>query len=273
MKDTTASWTAQWVAWMRHLASQLPAGEELVRDPYAARFVDPFSPIQVLPARGPVRMNIYAMQLRTRFIDDEVRAFHADAGRQVVILGAGFDTRATRLALPGLTYFEVDHPATQRAKRAAMGAPPAVRYLTWHFERDALSRLPAALAAQGHDPTRPTLVLWEGVTMYLTPRAIEDTLAAVRTFGPGSRLVFNYVDARRMTGLRWAARPERAFVRLVGEPMQFGFHPDEITSYFAQRGFDLTRDESYRSAAERYYGPAHRRRGDAWRRLGLARVR
>src|SRR4051794_17738665 len=51
---------------------------------------------------------------RTCFFDDAVRDAIRDGARQVVIVGAGFDTRAYRLQQPGVQFFEVDHPATQR---------------------------------------------------------------------------------------------------------------------------------------------------------------
>lgn len=272
MRDGTASFTAQWVAWMRHLANELPADELLASDPYASRFVPRLSVLRLLRPRGPVRLNVLAMQLRTRFIDDEVRAFHEAGGRQVLILGAGFDTRGERLAMPGLAYFEVDHPATQERKREAMGAPARVRYLAWHFERDALGGLRGALEKLGHDGGARTLVIWEGVAMYLTARAIDDTLAMVRGLGAGSRLVCNYFDARQMKGVWWKLRPERVFVGLVGEPFRSGFDPTTLRAFFATRGFELERDESYREVAARMYGENHARRGQSSRRMAVARV-
>src|SRR5205085_8984638 len=56
------------------------------------------------------------MVARTVAIDEAVRAA---ASPQVVILGAGLDGRAWRMKeLEGVTVFEVDHPDSQREKRA-----------------------------------------------------------------------------------------------------------------------------------------------------------
>jgi methyltransferase (TIGR00027 family) len=187
------------------------------------------------------------MQVRTRLFDDELRSFLAAGGRQVVILGAGSDCRAARFAtlLAGAQVFEIDHPATQRRKRAVLaerGADPAVHYVPWHFERRALPELPGALADLGLDRARPTLTVWEGVTMYLSPEAIDATIAAARDLGgDGSRLVFNYLHRDLLERPRGLVRLARAAVASVGEPFTFGWHPAELPAFFAARGWRLSR--------------------------------
>lgn len=109
------------------------------------------------------------MLARTVAIDE---AIVAAAAPQLVILGAGLDGRAWRLpALAEATVFEVDHPDTQRDKRARIAAlaPAArdIRFVAVDFTRDDLGR---ALEQAGHDPARPTTWLWEGVVMYLGAR-------------------------------------------------------------------------------------------------------
>src|SRR5688572_2400799 len=205
MKDGTPSFTAAWVAGCRALGTLLPDDERIAYDPYGARFCGRrFRAVYALGQRvpplrpavlAPVMPWVAYMQVRTRAIDDALHAFAAGGGRQVVILGAGFDCRAARFAgeLAGSRVFEVDHPATQSVKRAAMAgeAQAPVVYVPWNFETRPVSELPDALAAVGLDPSAPTLVIWEGVTMYLTERAIEETLAAVRRLGAPATLVFN----------------------------------------------------------------------------------
>ncbi|MFO0652011.1 MAG: SAM-dependent methyltransferase, partial [Polyangiales bacterium] len=168
----------------------------------------------------------------------------------VVILGAGLDARAVRLAgeLGGVTVFEVDHPATQAYKRDALarvGASSPARYVAWNFERDPLERLADALAAVGHDRATPTFTVWEGVTMYLTRAAIESTLAAVRDYGPvGSELVLNYVDRARAEGRGPASRVVGRVVRGVGEPFVSGFEHAEMASLLERAGFAVSRNAS-----------------------------
>ena len=133
------------------------------------------------------------MVARTVAIDEAVRAA---ASPQVVILGAGLDGRAWRMPeLRDVTVFEVDHPDSQREKRARAAAlqriAREVRFVPVDFTRD---RLDDALAAAGHDPTRPTTWVWEGVVMYLERADIEATLAVIqRRSAPASRLVMMYL--------------------------------------------------------------------------------
>ena len=91
---------------------------------------------------------------------------------QIIDVGAGYDARAWRLARPGVTFYEVDHPATQAAKRQV--APPAsagvdVRFIPADLVVDDVG---AALLAAGFDTTESCHVLVEGVTMYLDEESV-----------------------------------------------------------------------------------------------------
>lgn len=267
MKDR-ASQTAAMVAAARALGAQLPPQAQLAADPDGFRFVHPtiaaalrergaFTAALRLP--GPLRRWIVYMQVRTRVIDDALREFVAAGGRQVLLLGAGYDCRAHRLAehLAGAAVFEVDHPATQRRKRKILDSSTqprgAARYLPWDFERQPMADLPAALAAAGHKASEPTLVVWEGVTMYLTKDAIEATVAAVRVLGAaGSRLVFTYFDRAHVLGQApWPSRLARAAVAQVGEPWRWGWAPAELPGWLAERRLELVSDTSMPQAAAR----------------------
>ena len=115
-------------------------------------------------------------------------------------------------------------------------------YLAWDFEARPVAELPRALADAGHDAARPTLTIWEGVTMYLTEGAIADSVAAVHAYSaPGSPFVATYFDRTRLDH----PSPVRALVsKLVarGEPFRFGWYPTELPGWFAQRGFELAWD-------------------------------
>ena len=140
------------------------------------------------------------MVARTVAIDDAVRAA---AAPQVVILGAGLDGRAWRMPeLRDAVVFEVDHPDSQREKRARVAAlqPVArdIRFVPVDFTRD---RLDDALAAAGHDATRPTTWIWEGVVMYLELADIEATLSVIaRRSAPRSRLIVLYLRPALICG-------------------------------------------------------------------------
>lgn len=258
MHDQRPSFTASWVAAWRGLGHLL-GDDQLADDPYGARFGGRWAEALSRAAdrravrAGLIRLPQVAswvgyMQVRTRLFDDELRSFLAAGGRQVVILGAGYDCRAARFAtlLAGARVFEIDHPATQERKRrvlAADGTAPPVTYVPWHFERRALGELPGALAELGLDRSQPTLTVWEGVTMYLSPEAIDATVAAVRELGgDGSRLVFNYLTRSMLNRPSAFIRLARAAVASVGEPFTFGWEPDELPGFFAARGWRLARD-------------------------------
>jgi methyltransferase (TIGR00027 family) len=120
------------------------------------------------------------VQARTRFFDDQVVAALAHGTDQIVVLGAGYDDRALRFRSSGVRFFEVDHPDTQADKRRRlhqMGAGPGGPELVpANFGVDDLA---AALDAAGHRADRPSLVLAEGLLIYLEPDAVVELLASV----------------------------------------------------------------------------------------------
>ncbi|HUJ62606.1 MAG TPA: SAM-dependent methyltransferase [Kofleriaceae bacterium] len=264
MKAGTPSRTAAWVALARGMAANLPRDARLADDPYGAAFEDPGPrrrlhhaleragvPIHRLPGVTPW---ILYMQVRTRVIDDALRGFVATGGRQLVLLGAGFDCRALRMPeLAGTRVVEVDHPATQARKRevlAERGAASPARYLAWDFEQRPLAELPDAIAGAGLDRAAPSFTIWEGVTMYLTPRAIDASLRAIRAWSaPGSQLAVTYFVPARLERPSWPSRVVRAVVARVGEPFRFAWDPAELPGYLAERGFRVERDQSIAEAA------------------------
>jgi methyltransferase (TIGR00027 family) len=129
--------------------------------------------------------------------------------------------------------------------------------LPWDFEHQPPAQLPAALASLGHDPTRPTLTIWEGVIAYLTEPAIEATVAAVRALSaPLSPFAFTYLE-RRFLAQRARARFLRSLLNRVGEPFRFGWDPAELPAWLAARGFSLESDRPANEAARELLPPAY----------------
>jgi methyltransferase (TIGR00027 family) len=132
-----------------------------------------------------------AMAARTRYFD----AFFTDAAkagiRQAVILAAGLDSRAYRLAWPdGMTVFEVDQPeviAFKTTTLEGLGAAPTADRRT--VAVDLRDDWPAALKAAGFDPGQPVAWIAEGLFGYLPPDAQDRLLDAVTALSArGSRL-------------------------------------------------------------------------------------
>ncbi len=265
----------------RAFGSVLPAEARLADDPYGLRFTLDREPgrVEAFAVRWlpPVRAWVMYMQVRTRVLDDVLLRFVEGGGRQIVLLGAGYDCRALRFskALAEATVFEVDHPATQAHKRRVLGeAPPGVRYVEWHFEERPMSELPGGLAAAGHDPARPTLTIWEGVTMYLTPEAIDASVRAVRAYSAvGSQLAVTYFTRDLIERPSAIRRMMSAVVATAGEPFRFGWDPAELPAWMSARGFALDRDMSMAEEARRLL-PAREARwiADHGQRVAIARA-
>ncbi len=250
------------MALQRSFESHRPKSRRLFCDPYADAFLRPslhaLAILSGIPGLRRAATTLYdaiggrgprpSAIVRTKVIDDAVTDAATDDG-QCVLLGAGYDTRAYRLAaLARCEVFEVDHPATQAAKRAVVDRLGLdigrVTYVPVDFEHD---KLADALLAADFDPATQSILGWEGVTNYHTDAAIDTTLAVIHDLAAaGSVLILTYVDARALVdpspfpeARRWVRAVARA-----GEPWTFGLDPDDASGYFAQRGFHLIRDVS-----------------------------
>lgn len=215
---------------------------------------------------------------RTRFIDDAVEAGLNEGIAQVVILGAGFDARAYRIAaMSSVPVFEVDHPSTSAAKRvvveATLGAmPPLVRFIAVDFNAGSWQ---SALTSSGYDPYQRTLFLWEGVTNYLTEDAVDRTLRWCASAAAGSKVLFTYIHSRVLDEPQAFEGTERLFATLgaANECWTFGLDPSCLPSFLAQRGLRLEADVGASEYRARYFGrAADRMRGYEFYRIAVARV-
>jgi len=264
-----ASLTAEAVCFFRAVETARPEAERILNDPFAARLLPrawrPFvaNPLVQLGLRGRLPLGPGALQAfvaaRHRWMDDALSDFLADGGEQVVILGAGYDSRALRFAgqLAGRPIVEVDFPATQQRKQALIAArlpeaKSAATYLPIDFERHTLEEgllaglehpqfaaSPATVA--GFSPGKRTFFVWEGVAMYLHPETVDQTLATVRKLSaPGSELVADlWSQPREAT---FEARMRRTGARMlgtIGEPIRFALRPDEAAGFFERRGYQV----------------------------------
>jgi methyltransferase (TIGR00027 family) len=191
---------------------------------------------------------------------------------QYLLLGAGLDTSAYRPGRAGLTIFEVDHPATQAWKRgrlaeAGIAIPDSVAFVPVDFERQSLA---GGLAAAGFDPARPAFVAWLGVTPYLSPDAVRETLRFVAGLSRGSELVFDYVGSAQEgdASQRRAGRALAERVATVGEPFRSTFEPEALIADLGRQGFASVEDFGPEALNARYLAG----RGDGLRLVGRGRL-
>lgn len=286
--DRKASVSAQLNAVQRAGESLQPPHLRLIDDPYSASFVThpAFRLVLVhrLMAAWWIRVldRMYGgmhahVVLRARYADEQVRWAPAAAIDQVVLLGAGFDTTSQRADGCAMTVFEVDAPTTQRVKRAILdrqshpGTAQRVVWVACDFEHD---NVETRLTSAGFDPARPALVIWLGVTFYLTSAAFDACLAALdRLCAPGSRLVLDYGNPGIVDGTTtWAGarRLSRAAARR-GEPYRTGLTATQLDQHLQQHGF---RPATHHRVPDllRQYGPAARRglSSDDWLAIACA---
>lgn len=245
MDDATGSRTARAVAVGRavgvgghrdeHVHSLLPRGDR----------------IAVAAARGlgaGRSRRVYAWSghpgLRMLAVDEAVEvALRRTDADTMVVLGAGYDTRAWRLeSLRGRTVIEVDHPATQAEKRDRMASTDdPVAQLRLAGVDLATDDLEAALDRAGHDPGRATVWLWEAVVPYLTAAAVDATLIVLADrSAPGSRLLLTTVTPALFAppGLgRPLAGPARWVMRQLGEPVLLAETDTAVAARLTRHGF------------------------------------
>lgn len=284
-----ASQTAEYVALYRALETTERRREPLFRDPFARHLLSDGRAAALRLANVPgmrAMLERYAdwrapgartsAIARTRFLDDVVRSEVVAGVRQVVILGAGYDSRAHRLEeLANMRVYEVDRADTQAEKRrrieSIQGARKDVRYGTVDFEKEDLA---TQLADTGWRADRTSLFLWEGVTNYLDGKAVGRVLDMVGRTKPGSAIVFTYIHRGVIDGSVKFEGADKLVgnVERIGEPWRFGLVPDELAAYLAGFGLTLEQDIGADEYRARYFGADAHFAGYAFYRIAVARI-
>lgn len=238
---------------MRARASGFPEHRRLCHDPYAQALAGERGReilngyIQTIGGDGSLYMG-----LRTRFFDDLVtHGTHPDSDiRQVVILGAGMDTRAARLAREGVTFFEVDEPSTQEYKKEKVQKIPGYpqtpcTYVPCDFAR---SFFFAELIRNGFNSLDPALFILEGVSMYLDGEKMGQMIGAMVSLShQGSLFAFDYLDPIHLN------TPMSAYFEKHGNPMKWGTATPE--EFVRQSGMSHAKAFSFETLDEHYRKP------------------
>ena len=248
--------TAEAVCLFRATDQRRASGERILDDPYAKLFLGPVARTALATIEATGRIGTLAEQYapgivtyvlaRHRYIDDCLAAVLHGPVSQVVLLGAGYDTRAYRFAaaLHGRPVFELDFPATSRRKAriAEAHAHELPQANVRRVEIDFLTEnLEDALVSAGFQTGAQTFFVWEGVAMYLTRSAVKDTLARIHALGAaGSTVAADFWYLLDSTDLLSAAyRSSANLLSLVGEPVLFALHPDDAGPFMRRLGFDI----------------------------------
>lgn len=180
---------------------------------------------------------------RTRCMDDYLQACLDRDIEQLVILGAGLDSRAYRFKslIERVKVFEVDQPATLQNKHTKLvkifgELPDHVSLVPLDFNTETLEKL----YEYGYQKECKTLFIWEGVTYYLIAEAVDSTLRfVVENSGEASSIIFDYVYTSALTAARKRgeiARMQR-YGRFTGEPLTFGIEEGKVEQFLSERGF------------------------------------
>lgn len=265
--------TALGAATCRLIEQFQPEDTRLFYDPVVKDLVG--SLIRVLMQRARMRAytmketdaimpGIYGAQIcRTRFIDETVEQALAQGIGQVVILGAGLDTRPYRLTgIERVKVFEVDLPSVQEIKKKRLQKlfhrlPDHVTFVPIDFDHESLE---TAFTGTAFDRSSPAVFVWEGVTQYLTEEAVRQTFAFVGASAPGSVLVFTYVlrsVIERHSDLPGAEKLMDTVAKR-GAPWLFGLEPSGVASYLAPFHLSLVADFGNAEYQENYLKPLGR---------------
>lgn len=264
MEENRASSTALGVAKVRAFHQMMDADPKILADPVILRLLGEAIADEIRANGRLAREERFAafrghIVLRNRYAEDCLGEAEGRGTRQYVLLGAGYDTFAYRQPAwaQALTIFEVDHPASQVAKRkllaaAGVAVPRNLRFAAVNFEFDSLKD---GLQAAGLDFTRPAFFSCLGVLVYLEEEAIAQLFACIAKMARGSEFVFTFSQPESALDEKDAASRAKitAKVSEMGEPWQSYFEPERLEEVLLDAGFSSVTFLTPEVAAEKYF--------------------
>lgn len=253
---------ARWSAGAKAFELSLPPSQRIISDQYAPYYAGQVGS-RLVAAMGRINPAIRkGIVLRARFMDDYSRTSFQDGVQQVVLLGAGYDSRYLRMPeFRTVRVFELDLDSTQTIKksltRRMLGRlPQNVTYVPMDFSKDSIQ---AKLLAAGFQRQLKTLFIWEGVTLFLNKEIIAETLGRLAELGAGNRVVFDFIPTELVDD-ETDYQGNRQLLHLcasINEPLTFGSHPDAMRRLLSEIGFGNIDITSMREAHKIYCGSDH----------------
>ena len=269
---------AEGIAMQRFGESAKPEGERICYDPYAVYFIS--QEIIEFGMKHPEEAKALienteklfpglssSIMARVRYFDDFTKKSIAEGIEQLVVLGAGYDTRAYRIdELKDIKVFEVDHPNTQsfkiqKVKEIFGSLPGHVVYVPVDFEEETFGQ---KLFDNGYDPSKKTLFIMEGLIMYIPPKAVAETLKfIVKNSGKDSAVIFDYYPESVVDGtckLEIGMNIRNHLIQLE-EPLQFGIKEEKIEDFLTEFGFSKVQNVTSEDYKKAYFHGKNGNRG------------
>lgn len=268
VKPGAVSTTAEYVCYFRAIAAQHPDPKLRNPDGVADRLCPPNGPLprpyesarKFIDNSGESYAAYFFVNARTMYIDAVLEKAVAEGATQVVVLGAGFDSRAYRFheRYPNVRFFEVDLPATLEEKKNRLimvygSVPEYVRYAPIDFDRE---RLEDVLPRLGYDERQRTFFVLEGVTMYVKEAGDGVTMRFISKHAPrGSRVVYDHVIRRVIEGKfegLYAVGSAAIGVAVLGEPFVTGWTPKGAAAFARKNGLAVVEDLGAKELTKRF---------------------
>jgi len=266
--ETRTSRTAQWTCVSRAASSLESRAHYKSDDTLAVLLVPTFlslvlkiSTVRKLYGKVMAPKGIYEYVIvRTKYIDKIFQEALAEQFDQILLFGAGFDTRAVRFQAEskGVKIFELDVPRTQAAKlaqyqRRKVPIPLNIVFVGIDFEKESL---PQKLDAVGFEKDQRSLFVLEGLLMYLNPSSVDETFRIITEYaGQGSRVVFDYIYASVLRREHLYYGEEEVFrsVTRANEQWHFGIEEGEIAHFLSQYGLMVHDHMNAEKLEENYF--------------------
>ncbi len=233
---------ALWSAGAKAFEFTLPENERAVYDPYALYYSgkEGMKMVAMMNHVNPAIRK--AIALRARFMDDYSKACLEKGIQQVVLLGAGYDSRFLRLSgFNHIPIFELDLPSTQTVKKMMtkklLGHLPSnVTYVPINFATESVVE---KLTKYRFNRRLRTLFIWEGVTLFLNHDIIAHTLGNLFELGNNNCLTFDFVPPELVendTGYD-GNRKLLEICKMIKEPITFGSSPESMNKLLIDLGY------------------------------------